>query len=94
MDIPLLDSLPPSQPHRVVDLAVLEADRQGYVRAWIVIPSTIYGRASGLLVERGISNPKSQQIPRLVDISLRRGQAAMVGRGENFWPNVNINDRE
>lgn len=94
MNLPLLDSIPPSQPHRTVDLTVIEADKEGYVRAWIVIPSTIYGRAQGKLVDHGISNPKSQQIPRLVQIGLERGKAPAIGKGENYWPNVHIDDRE
>jgi hypothetical protein len=92
MDLPLLDSLAPSQPHRPVDLAVIAADREGYVKSWIVIPPTIYGRANGKLVEAGVCNPKSQQIPRMVQIGLKRGRPMMIGTGANFWSNVHIDD--
>lgn len=92
LDLPLLSSLPRSQPHREVDLAVQAADAAGYARTYVIAPSTIYGRARGVLVERGISNPKSQQIPRLIGISLRRGEPAMMGGGLNLWENVHIDD--
>jgi hypothetical protein len=72
---------------------VLSADADGYVRSFIVIPSTVWGRLTGPLVDDGISNPRSQQIPRLINISAARGKAAMVGKGVNLWPNVEIYER-
>jgi hypothetical protein len=93
LDLPLLDSIPASQPHRDVDLTVLAADAAGSVRAYIVIPPTIWGRLSGPLAAAGISNVQSQQIPRLIRIALSRGRAGMVGQGVNLWPNVEIGER-
>jgi hypothetical protein len=93
LDVPLLDSIPKEAPHREVDLAVLDADAQGFVRAWIVIPSTIWGRATGTLVDEGIMNPRSQQIPNLINFGLQRGQVGVIGEGKNFWPNVHIAER-
>ncbi|KAK7033075.1 hypothetical protein R3P38DRAFT_3313147 [Favolaschia claudopus] len=92
LDIPQLETLPPSQPHRDVDRALVEADSEGYVKTFIILPSTIYGFASGPLVEAGLQNYRSQQIPRLVDVSLKRGQGGMVGKGKNVWGNVHIDD--
>lgn len=59
-----------------------------------MLPSTIYGLATGPLVDAGIVNPQSQQIPRLIDVGKKRGQAGMVGEGKNMWPNVHIDDGE
>jgi hypothetical protein len=59
---------------------------------YIILPSTIYGIATGKLVELGIQNPHSVQIPGLINASLARGQGGMVGLGKNIWPNVNIED--
>ena len=64
----------------------------GYVKTYIILPSTIYGLASNKLVDRGIQNPHSIQIPALIDASLSRGQGGMVGQGKNIWPNVHIDD--
>ncbi|KAI0769398.1 NAD-P-binding protein [Trametes elegans] len=91
-DVEQLAKLPPEQPHREVDLAVIAADEEGYVKTFVVLPSTIYGLANGPLVDAGIMNPQSQQIPALIMTSIDRGQAGMVGEGKNIWPNVHIQD--
>jgi hypothetical protein len=69
-----------------------EETAKGYVKTYIVLPGTIYGLASGPLVDLGIQNPRSQQIPRLIQRSLERGRAGMVGEGKNIWPNVHITE--
>ncbi|KAF4613973.1 hypothetical protein D9613_007770 [Agrocybe pediades] len=92
LDIKQLESLPITQPHRVVDVALVDADKQGYVKTYIILPGTIYGIATGSLVDAGLQNAHSQQIPRLVKLSLDRGRAGMVGEGKNIWPNVHIQD--
>lgn len=51
----------------------------GYVKSYIVLPSTIYGIASTALVDMEVQNPRSQQIPALVNASLDRKQGGMVG---------------
>lgn len=64
----------------------------GYIKSYIVLPSTIYGIASGVLVYQGIQNPHSMQVPQLIRAALARGRAGMVGAGKNIWPDVNIDD--
>ena len=115
-DADQIESLPPSNLHRNVDLEIMKADKQGsyvcwdisclsceltnffrilligYVKTYIVLPSTIYGIASGKLVDLGIQNIHSQQIPALIKVSLARGQAGMVGEGKNIWPHVHIDE--
>ena len=71
-----------------------QADCAGFCRAYIVVPSTIYGLAQGSLVDFGIQNRYSIQIPKLIRAALGRGQAGQVGKGLALWPNVHINDRE
>jgi len=85
-------SLAPSQPHRDVDLAIVEADQEGYIKSYIILPSTIYGIAEHPLAKAGISNPYSQQIPDLVRVSLARGEAGVVGKGAAVWGDVHIDD--
>ncbi|KAI0696908.1 NAD(P)-binding protein [Cytidiella melzeri] len=83
-------SFPPTALHRDVDLAIVQADKEGYVRTYIILPSTIWGIAKNELVDAGIANPHSQQIPALIRAALARGQAGVVGKGVPYWPNVNI----
>jgi len=87
-----LDQLPPTAPHRDVDLEIIQADKEGYVKGYIVAPSLIYGIASGKFVDAGLQNKHSIAIPLLVAASLGRGQAGIVGKGVNIWPNVHIDE--
>ncbi|KAG6331882.1 hypothetical protein ID866_7208 [Astraeus odoratus] len=87
-----MESLPPTQVHRNVDLAILQADKDHYIKSFIILPSTIYALARTKLVDLGIQNPRSIQIPWLIRAGLLRGQGGMVGKGENIWPNVHIDD--
>jgi hypothetical protein len=64
------------------------------VKTYIILPSTIYGFATGKLVDIGVQHPYSRQIPTLIKASLARGQAAVVGEGKNIWPHVYINESE
>ncbi|PSS36755.1 hypothetical protein PHLCEN_2v1386 [Hermanssonia centrifuga] len=87
-----IESLPPDAFHRNVDLAVVQADKEGYVKTYIILPSTIYGIASTPLVDAGIQNPYSIQIPALIKASLGRGHPGMVGKGAALWGSVNIDE--
>ncbi|TFK28556.1 NAD(P)-binding protein [Coprinopsis marcescibilis] len=87
-----IEALAPTQIHRNVDLELVNADKAGYVKTYIVLPSTIYGIARNKLVNLGIANSHSIQIPSLIKASLSRGEAGMVGKGLNIWPNVNIEE--
>jgi hypothetical protein len=102
-----IESLPITQIHRPVDLAVVAADQEGnvthsslstsllmlglhtgYVKTYIILPSTIYGIVSNPLVDAGVQNPHSIQVPQLIRASIDRGQGGIVGLGKNIWPNV------
>ncbi|KAJ7104365.1 NAD-binding protein [Mycena belliarum] len=91
-DADQIETLGSNQPHRPVDKVITQADAEGYVRSYIILPSTIYGIATGRLVELGIQNPHSIQIPQLINAALDRGQAGMVGEGKNLWPNVEVHE--
>ncbi|KAL7278981.1 hypothetical protein ACG7TL_006813 [Trametes sanguinea] len=92
LNVNQIKSISPTAFHRDVDLTIMEADEQGYVRAHIVVPSTIYAIARGPLFEAGVSNPHSVQIPLLIKGSLDRKRAGMVGQGKALWPDVHIDD--
>ncbi|KAJ3971259.1 NAD(P)-binding protein [Lentinula raphanica] len=85
-------TLQPTQPHRPVDLKIVAADTEGYVKTYIIIPPTIWGIAKGPLFDLGISNKKSVQIPALIRASLDRGHGGMVGLGKNIWHNVEVHE--
>jgi hypothetical protein len=87
-----MNRLPDSAFHRNVELEVLSAASR--VRTHIVLPPTIYGIADHALVQKGIANDQSIQLPALIRASVARGQAGVVGKGENVWPNVHISDSE
>jgi nucleoside-diphosphate-sugar epimerase len=88
-----IESLPDTAPHRKVDLAVVAADKDGYVRTYIVLPSTIYGIATGKLFNLGISNAYSIQVPIAIKASLDRGKGGMIGQGKNLWPIVEVHEQ-
>jgi nucleoside-diphosphate-sugar epimerase len=64
----------------------------GYVRTYIILPSTIYGLGSGPVFSAGLANPHSVQIPQLIKSGLARGRVGVIGKGENVWPHVHISD--
>jgi nucleoside-diphosphate-sugar epimerase len=75
---------PVKQPRRDIELQVLAASAES-VRAVVICPSNIYGSGTGL-------NPRSVQIPFLVDDARKGGVVHIVGRGVNRWSNVHIED--
>lgn len=66
----------------------------GYVKTYIILPTTVYGISTGKLVKAGIANAHSIQIPLLMKIGLDRGQGGVVGEGKNTWPHVEIHERQ
>ncbi|PBK84773.1 NAD(P)-binding protein [Armillaria gallica] len=92
LDIPLFETLPPSQPHRNVDLAVIAADNEGYVKTYIILPPTIYGVPTGILHKHGLQRSLVSQVRVLVEVSIARKQGGVVGEGKNHWPNVDVNE--
>ncbi|CAG7854911.1 SubName: Full=Uncharacterized protein {ECO:0000313/EMBL:CCA70316.1} [Serendipita indica DSM 11827] len=76
----------PDAPHRNVDLEIFAADDAGYVSAYIIAPSTIYGTGDSPV------NRLSQQVPGLIQAALENKQAVYVGEGTNVWNNVHIAD--
>lgn len=92
LDVSLYEALPPTQPHRNVDLAVIAADNEGYVKTYIVLPPTIYGVPTGILHKHGLQRSVVAQIRHLVEASIARKQGGVVGEGKNIWPNVDVNE--
>ncbi|VDB99967.1 unnamed protein product [Peniophora sp. CBMAI 1063] len=87
-----IESLPPDAVHRKVDVEIVKADQEGYIRSFIVLPSTIWGILTGPVAEAGIAHVHSRQIPEAIVIGMKRGQGGMVGKGLNVWPHVEIHE--
>ncbi|KAI0358320.1 NAD-P-binding protein [Trametes cingulata] len=93
LDIPLIESLPPTAIHRPVDLLVIAADDEGYVRSHIIAPAVVYGVASGPLFDEGIpANQHTVITQMLVRSALDRGSMGVLGKGISRWGDVHIDD--
>ncbi|KAK0494576.1 NAD(P)-binding protein [Armillaria luteobubalina] len=82
LDLDRFASIPEEAIHRKTDLLILDADKQGYIRSYLVLPPTVYGLATGVVVDLGIQNIHSMQFPAI------RKQGGMIGEGKNIWANV------
>ena len=67
-----------------LDERVLAAAAEG-VRAVVLRPSLIYGAGRGVHAE-------SIQVPWLVALARKHGVPRHIGRGENIWSNVHLDD--
>lgn len=63
---------------------VLAAASTG-VRTAVIAPPMIYGKGLGI-------NPNSIQVPAMIKVAKKFGVAKYVGRGENRWSNVHVED--
>lgn len=82
-DTPITPS--PARAARVALNELILSYRDKGCRPVIVCPSLIYGSGLG-------ANPDSVQIPLLIKLAKKRGNAAHAGPGENIWSNVHIDD--
>ncbi|KAF7377101.1 NmrA domain-containing protein [Mycena sanguinolenta] len=64
----------------------------GYVKAYIVMPTTVWGIPTGPLLDAGIQKWQNSILNFLVPPSVGRGQGGMVGGGRNVWNNVEVNE--
>ncbi|KAL4252221.1 NAD(P)-dependent Metabolic Enzyme [Abortiporus biennis] len=87
-----IESIPPTAFRRNVDLAIAEADKEGYLTSYIVIPSTIWGVPSTPLIDAGLQKTSSIQIPMLIKAALGMSQGGVVGKGVGQWGDVHIDD--
>ncbi|MBP9090306.1 NAD-dependent epimerase/dehydratase family protein [bacterium] len=72
------------QPRVDIDKLVLDAAKDG-ITSMVICPCLIYGKGSGI-------KPESQQIPNLANEARQSGVAKCIGRGENIWSTVHIDD--
>lgn len=77
-------ALPERQGRAAVERLVLSYGQRG-VNSVVVRPTLIYGQGTGL-------HTSSIQVPRMLDLALAKGKALHIGKGENIWSNVHIDD--
>jgi nucleoside-diphosphate-sugar epimerase len=82
-DTPITPS--PARAARVALNELILSYRDRACRPVIICPSLIYGLGHG-------ANPDSVQVPLLIKLARKRGNAAHAGPGENVWSNVHIDD--
>lgn len=85
-------SLPDRGIHRHVDLLIVNADQEGYLKSYIVLPSCVWGVARNPLVDAGLINPHSMGLRFLFGAALARGRAGVVGKGVVLWSSVEIEE--
>ncbi|KJA17461.1 hypothetical protein HYPSUDRAFT_1017943 [Hypholoma sublateritium FD-334 SS-4] len=88
----VLNAIPVTALHRNVDIPIIEADKAGYINAYIITPGTVFGYPSGPLVDLGIQNIPSIQMRYLIKPCIARKQGAYFGKGLNLWSAVDVDD--
>lgn len=92
-DVTSLAALAPTQIHRNVDLALLEADEEGYIDSYLVLPGMVVGNISGKLVDLGICKGINVMFAGMIArIAVARGVGGTIGEGKNTWPVVDVED--
>lgn len=81
---PFTPSFPRMAQRAAIDQVVFDCAKQG-VRAVVIRPSMIYGGGKGVRTE-------SAQVPALIENAKKEGIGLHIGRGENWWANVHIDD--
>ena len=89
-----IEALPPTALHRNVDLEIVNADKEGYVKSYIIVAPQVYGLAKTRFVDAGIQHSQSFIIPNLIKLALARGEVGIFGAGKNVWDNVHVNERK
>ncbi|KAJ6494346.1 hypothetical protein C8R45DRAFT_1061999 [Mycena sanguinolenta] len=92
LDVAQMATIAPMGLHRPVDLELLEADDEGYIKTYIIMPTTVWGIPTGPLMDAGIQKWQNGILNFLVPASVARGQGGMVGEGRNVWSNVEVNE--
>jgi nucleoside-diphosphate-sugar epimerase len=77
-------AIPRMQQRAAIDQVVFDAAKQG-VRSVVIRPTMIYGGGHGVRKE-------SAQVPALIENARKAGIGLHIGKGENLWANVHIDD--
>lgn len=77
-------AVPRMQQRAAIDQVVFDAAKQG-VRSVVIRPTMIYGEGRG-------AHKESAQVPALIENAKKAGIGLHIGKGENLWANVHIDD--
>jgi len=94
MDVDRIEALPPTTFRRNVDLEIVNADKEGYLKSYIILPPLVYGLAKTRFVDAGIQHSHSFLVPTMINIALARGEVGIYGPGKNVWDHVYLYERE
>ncbi|KAF9562656.1 NAD(P)-binding protein [Agrocybe pediades] len=92
LDSEKLNALPAEALHRNVDIPLIEADKNGQVKTYLITPGTLFGVPSGPLVELGVQNTNSIQIPYFAKFALAYKQGLYIGKGLNVWCAADVDE--
>lgn len=81
---PFKPSFPRMVQRAAIDQVVFDCAKQN-VRSVVIRPTMIYGGGKGVRTE-------SAQVPALIENAKKEGVGLHIGRGENYWANVHIDD--
>ncbi|KAJ7581763.1 hypothetical protein C8J56DRAFT_251361 [Mycena floridula] len=93
LDTDKINSFPATpMPPRNVDVELIKADNEGFVKTYIVVPGLIYGAPHGKIADSGTQNTTPHGFGFLFSSSVARGEAGMVGQGKNEWAHVEVGE--
>ncbi|KAF9035283.1 hypothetical protein BJ165DRAFT_1511132 [Panaeolus papilionaceus] len=92
LDVEALNSVPDSAIHRKIDKGIIAGDVEGYIKSYIIVPGYIFGHATGKVVDLGITNRFSIDVPFMITPPLKRKRGGFIGTGENVWPAVEVHE--
>jgi len=87
-----IETLPDNALRRDIELMVIDADKKGYVKSYIISPTTIWGYPTHKVAKTGVTHCHSHQIPLLIKACLARGNGGIINKGLNIWDNVNTDE--
>ncbi|KAF8817258.1 NAD(P)-binding protein [Phlegmacium glaucopus] len=91
LDVTYLNALPDTVIHRSVDSKIVDADVEGYVRTYLILPPFVFGPTPGKLNDIGIQNPDMTCV-MWVKMGLECGGPRVIGEGKNVWGFVSNTD--
>ncbi|KAJ7581520.1 hypothetical protein C8J56DRAFT_1168984 [Mycena floridula] len=87
-----IEAIPSTEFHRNVDIVLVKADQEGYVKTHIVVPGFIYGKAIGKVADSGAQKIRTGVFPAICAFAFLRGEAGLLGEGKNEWAHVEISE--